>query len=186
MNNDKNIDESCLIEGISQGQKFAFEYLFNCYYKRLCLIAQKYVKDSQTAEGIVLVIFERLWEKREQIFISQSLSSYLFQSVHHECLNHLNSFSHRQKPTTSIYQHQEDCRDPDHHFLSQLYAIELEEKIREGINNLPDRCREIFLMSRYEDLSNIDIAEKLDLSLCTVKNQIAIALKKLKKVLKPR
>src|SRR6056297_2886633 len=126
MNNDKNIDESFLIEGIRQGEEFAFEYIFKCYYRRLCLFAQKYVHDSHTAESIVLCIFERLWEKREEIIISQSFSAYLFQSVYHECLNHLNSFSQRQKPTDYIYQYLEDHRSPDYHFLYRFYAKELE------------------------------------------------------------
>ena len=184
MNNDNNINESFLIEKIRQGEEFAFEYIFKCYYNRLCLFAQKYVKDSQTAEGVVLRIFERVWEKREQISISQSFSSYLFQSVYHECLNHLNSFSHRQKPTHSIYQYLEDHRGPDYHFLSRFYAQELEEKIKHGIHNLPEKCRDIFYMSRYEDLSHKEIAEKLDISVRTVENQIGIALEKLRKVLK--
>ena len=184
MNNGKNIDESFLIEGIRQGEEFAFEYIFKCYYRRLCLFAQKYVHDSHTAESIVLRIFERLWEKREEITISQSLSSYLFQSVYHECLNHLNSFSHRQKPTDSIYQYLEDHRGPDYHFLSRFYAKELEEKIRQGVRSLPAKCRDIFYMSRYEDLSHKEIAEKLNISVRTVENHIGIALEKLRKVLK--
>ena len=184
MNNGKNIDESFLIEEIRQGEEFAFEYVFKCYYRRLCLFSQKYVNDFHTAESIVLRVFGRLWEKREEISITQSLSAYLFQSVYHECLNHLNSFSQRQKPTDSIYQYLEDHRGPDYHFLSRFYAKELEEKIRAGIKNLPNRCRDIFYMSRYEDLSHKEIAEKLDISVRTVENQIGIALEKLREMLK--
>ena len=184
MNNDKNIDESFLIEGIRQGEEFAFEYVFKCYYRRLCLFAQKYVKDSHTAESIALRIFERLWEKREEISISQSLSAYLFQSVYHECLNHLNSFSHRQKPTDSVHSDLKDHRGTETSFLYRLYADELEEKIQQGINNLPSRCRDIFYMSRYKELSHKEIAKKLGLSVRTVENQIAIALEKLREMLK--
>jgi len=181
MNKDKNIDESWLIEKIKKGEEFALESVFKCYYKRLYLYALKFVKDSQTAEGIVLRVFERFWEKREQISIEQSLSSYLFQSVHHESLDYLKSFSFRQKPTE--YQYLEDHSTPDGDFLTRFYAEELEEKIKQGIKQLPAKCRDIFYMSRYKNLSHKEIAEKMNISVHTVKNQITIALEKLSELL---
>lgn len=184
MNNDKNIDESLLIEGIREGEEFAFEYVFKLYYRRLCLFAQKYVRDSQTAEEVVSRVFKKLWEKRKTIHINESLASYLFQSVYHESLNHLNSFSQRQKPTDSVHSDLKDHRGTETSFLYRLYADELEEKIQQGINNLPSRCRDIFYMSRYKELSHKEIAKKLGLSVRTVENQIAIALEKLREMLK--
>ena len=181
MNKDKNIDESWLIEKIKEGEEFALESIFKCYYKRLYLYALKYVKDNQTAEGVVLRVLERLWEKREQITIEQSLSSYLFQSVHNESLDYLKSFHHRQKP--SDYQYIVDNGTPDYDFLERFYADELEKKIKQGIKRLPAKCRDIFYMSRYEDLSHKEIAEKMNISVHTVKNQITIALEKLSAML---
>ncbi len=186
MAHERDIDESWLIDRIREGMEFAFEHVFRCYYKRLCLFAQKYVSDSQTAESIVLLVFERLWEKREEITISQSLSSYLFRSVYNECLNHLNSFSHRQKPTEDIYQYLSDHRAHESSFLSQFYADELDEKIKQCIKGLPRKCREIFYLSRYKGLSHEEIARKLNLSVRTVENHIGNALKKLRKMLKER
>ena len=181
MNHEGNIDESWLIKKIKEGEEFAFESVFKCYYKKLYLYALKYVKDSQTAEGVVLRVLERLWEKREQISIDQSLSSYLFQSVYHESLDHLKSFSHRQKPTE--FQYLEDNCPPDSDFLARYYAEELEERIKQGIKQLPAKCREIFYMSRYKGLSHKEIAEKLNISFHTVKHQIGIALEKLSELL---
>ncbi|MFP4622223.1 MAG: RNA polymerase sigma-70 factor [Bacteroidales bacterium] len=181
MAHDGNIDESWLIERIREGEEFAFESVFKCYYTRLYLYALKYVKDSQTAEGVVLRVLERLWEKREQISIDQSLSSYLFQSVYHESLDHLKSFSHRQKPTE--HQYLEDNSTPDDNFLAQFYADELEGRIKQGIKQLPAKCRDIFYMSRYKGLSHKEIAEKLNISFHTVKHQIGIALEKLREML---
>ena len=185
MQNNTNINETLLIESLREGKKAAFEYVFKEYYKRLCLFAQKYVRDYHTAEEIVSRIFEKLWERRRDLNISRSLSSYLFQAVQNECLNYLNSFSSRQKPTDTIHLHTES-KEAASSFLPYLYAGELEEKINAGIKNLPDKCRKIFYFSRYEGLTHKEIAEKMNISTRTVENQIRIALESLRNILKSK
>jgi RNA polymerase sigma-70 factor (ECF subfamily) len=177
------INEHILIEGIKAGKEFAFEYVFKQYYKKLCLFALKYVRDNQTAEEIVSRVFKNLWEKRKTISINQNLSSYLFKAVYNESMNYLNSFSRRQQPTDSIYQHIENHIEAESGFLSKLYAEDLEKKIKKGIHELPEKCRDIFYMSRYESLSHKEIAERLNISVKTVENQIGIALEKLRETL---
>lgn len=179
MKDESHINEQLLIEAIQDGKKYAFEYLFREYYKRLCLYAQKYVRDHDTAEEIVSRLFEKLWKKRKHVQIETSLTAYLFQSVYHEALNYLNSFSHRQRPTDSIYSYLRE-KEMTGSFLPQLYRRELEEKIEQAVNNLPEKCRTIFHLSRYQGYSHKEIAEELGISVRTVENQIGIALEKLR------
>lgn len=183
MEDDKKIDDPVLLNDLKSGDKRVFEFIFKKYYKRLCLYAQKYVRDTQTAEEIVSKVMMRLWEKRETINVYESLSSYLFKSVYNEALNYLHSFSFRQKPTDSIHPYlNHSYSEPS--ILQKLYAEELELKIKKGIQNLPDRCQYIFYLSRYQGLTHNEIAVKLNISVSTVENQIGIALHKLRDSLK--
>lgn len=183
MKGNQDLEENLLIEGLRSGSELAFEYIFKKYYRALCIYSQKYVGEPQAAEDVVSRVFARLWKNRKKISISRSIHSYLFQSVYHESLNYLNSFSRRQQPTDSIHLYLKD-RGQETGFLSKIYADEFREKINRAIDNLPDRCREIFQMSRNEELPHKEIAVRMNISVRTVENQIGIALEKLRKVLK--
>ncbi|MCF8226233.1 MAG: RNA polymerase sigma-70 factor [Bacteroidales bacterium] len=183
MKSDRNIEESTLIKELKSGNKKVFEYIFKKYYRGLCLAAQKYVKDTYTAEEIVSSLFFKIWEKRESIIITSSLSAYLYKAVCNESLNYLNSFHYRQKPSDSIHIYLEHpASEPS--ILQELYSEELQNKIQKAVQSLPDRCQYIFYLSRNQGLSHKEIAEKLKISVSTVENQIGIALHKLRDILK--
>ncbi|MBN1131921.1 MAG: RNA polymerase sigma-70 factor [Bacteroidales bacterium] len=179
MKNANKLDESTFAEDLKSGNKHVFEYIFNKYYKALCLCAQKYVRDRHVAEEVVSTVFMRIWERRESINITGSLSSYLYKAVCNESLNYLSSFSYRHKPTDSIYIYLEDSySEPG--ILQELYTEELQKKISRGIESLPERCQYIFYLSRNQGLSHKEISEKLNITVSTVENQIGIALHKLR------
>lgn len=180
--------EQELLRLVCKGNKKGFEVLFRSYYRRLCAYAASFVSQNDLAEDIVADVFMKLWEKRETLVISESVSSYLFRSVKNACINYLT----REKNRKSTISENEiswlnlKIKYPvsDTYPLSDLIGRELEEKIRTEIEKLPQQCREIFFMSRFEDLSHKQIAEKLGISENTVKVQIYRALIKLRTGLK--
>jgi len=176
-----------LIETIKEGDVKSFELIFKSYYSRLCRYARNYVHDKIVAEDLVKDIFIKIWENRSQLEIKSSLSGYLFRSVHNHCINHVT----RNKQANIL--NQSDLPDnigdlihplsPDYP-VANLIARELEEKLRQSVQALPDQCREIFILSRMDELSHEEIAKKKNISINTVKVQIYRALLKLREDLK--
>jgi RNA polymerase sigma-70 factor (ECF subfamily) len=168
-------DELETVSRIRAGDVEAFSSLFRQYYEPLCFFGVRYLHDLQSAEGIVQDIFVRLWESRETLGIQSSLKSYLYASVRNACLNQLkhDGFStplddEADRPDTEGLQ-------PD----LQLESTEIGEALTKAINTLAPRCRQIFAMAKYDDLSYQEIAEILDISVNTVKTQLKRALKTL-------
>jgi RNA polymerase sigma-70 factor (ECF subfamily) len=160
--------------------KPGFEELFRSFFPGLVLFAQKYVPDQDTAKDIVHNVFINLWEKREQIDTSSTLKSYLFTSVHNRCLNHIRD----QKKFVKEEAQMENLN-------SSLFAVgtdnleerELEKRIFEALQALPEKCREVFELNRFEELKYAEIAEKLGISIKTVEAQMSKALRILREKL---
>jgi RNA polymerase sigma-70 factor (ECF subfamily) len=176
--------EGELLRSVFNGNKKGFEILFRTYYKRLCAYAVTFVSQNDLAEDIVTDIFIKLWEKRDTLTITESVSSYLFQSVKNACINYLN----REKGRKQMVSENEvnllnlKLRYPisDRYPLGDLIGQELEERIKHEIEKLPEQCATIFYLSRFEELSHKQIAEKLGIAENTVKVQIYRALIKLR------
>jgi RNA polymerase sigma-70 factor (ECF subfamily) len=180
--------EKNIMEKISGGDKNAFECLFNAYYGQLFNYACEILKDHDLAEEVVEETFVRIWESRQQIHIQTSIQSYLFRSVYNRCLNHLKHKKILEKHRL-FFQHHVNWEDYNTSYsfdfpLSRLLNKELENIVDQAISKLPDQCRTIFIMSRYDELKHEKIAEKLGISQNTVKTQISRALNKLRKDLK--
>lgn len=159
---------------IQSGQTPAFEMLFKTHYQPLCRYANSYLKDPDGAEEIVQAAFIGFWEKRKSISIDTSLKSYLYRVIRNSCLNELKHEQVKQKYFANETLKGEAQSQP----ADQLAIhVELEEKIREAIQTLPEQCRLIFRMSRFEELKYQEIADQLNLSVKTVENQMGKALK---------
>ncbi len=162
-------------ERIKNGDEKAFDDIFDTYYAGLCVFANKYVEDIDLAEDIVQELFIKIWIKREQLNINNSLRSYLFQSVNNSCLNHLKHLKIRDNYKKHISSYKTDELHYD-----TLVEKELNLRIYNSIESLPEKRKIIFKLSRFGGLKYKEIAEKRKISIKTVKVQIGKALKTLR------
>ncbi len=183
-----SLDRS-IIASLKNGNQTAFELVFKTYYTRLCTYAFDFTKQQETAEDIVKEFFLDFWKNRENLTIKSSLSGYLFRSVHNACINYLKREKNKNiiSTTDDLAVVELKIRQPlsPDYPVGNLLAKELEEKINSEIEKLPQQCREIFVLSRFEGMSHKKIAKKLNISENTVKVQIYRALSKLKQTLLP-
>jgi len=157
--------------GISEAE---FEQAFKSHFKALHAYACTILKEEAAAEEIVQQVFFKLWEKKEQVHIQQSVSAYLYRSVYNESLNYLK----HQKVKKAHQSHTLYTSGTSSEQVSRkVIARELEAKIAEALNQLPEQCRTIFQMSRFEELKYREIADRLNLSVKTVENQMGKALR---------
>jgi RNA polymerase sigma-70 factor (ECF subfamily) len=154
-----------------------FESLFKNYYSELCGFANKYLQDIGAAEDIVQAFFVKYWENRTEINVKNSQRSYLFTSVKNACLNQLKHINIREDYKEF---NQREMDDSQYTVSDEYEASELDVKIRKSIEELPEARKKIFIMSRYEGLKYKEIADKLNISIKTVENQMGSAIKHLK------
>lgn len=150
-----------------------FEQVFKEHFKSLHAYACSILKDEDSAEEVVQNVFYKLWEKKERIHTLDSIPAYLYRSVYNESLNMIKHNKVRSDYQTHAgYQtnHTDDA-------ANQANLKELETRLTKAMNELPEQCRTIFQMSRFEELKYREIADKLNLSVKTVENQMGKALK---------
>ncbi|MBK7134170.1 MAG: RNA polymerase sigma-70 factor [Bacteroidales bacterium] len=169
-----------IIGRIRNGDKGQFELLFRSSYVSLVRYAKTLIKDHDTAEEIVQDLFFRLWQDREKLNIESSLNGYLFRSVHNKCLHFIEhkKVVDRHAGEMLLSQH-EDQESPSDILLYK----ELQAKIAAILERLPERCGQIFYMSRFEGLKYAEIAEKLSVSIKTVESNMGRALKEFRREL---
>jgi RNA polymerase sigma-70 factor, ECF subfamily len=157
-----------------------FEALFRSSYVSLVRYARTIVRDQDTAEEIVQDLFYRLWHDREKLKIESSLNGYLFRAVHNRCLHFIEHTKVIERHAEQMaYSQQEETETPS----DILSYKELQEKIARIIERLPERCGQIFAMSRFEGLKYNEIAERLSVSVKTVEANMGRALKEFRKEL---
>lgn len=165
------------------GDAKAFEGLFKLYYTRLTLFANRFVNNVPVAEEIVSDVFAMIWEKADTITLTTSLSAYLFKTVQNRCFNYL-----KHQKVENLYVNYLERHNLVDEVVNNAEARYLEKEtaaqIKQALENLPDKCREIFVMSRFDHLKYKEIADKLEISPKTVERQISIALQKLRMLLK--
>jgi RNA polymerase sigma-70 factor (ECF subfamily) len=172
--NDGYTDDQ-LLEGIRKADHDVFTALYSRHFQGLMLAALKYVKDTAIAEELVQDIFLKMWEEPAHLASAASLQAYLFRSV----INHAINYVNRQK---NIAQHHLRIADE----TSQEYIetiIEdhaLKELLYREIEQLPEQCRKVFKMSRFQDMKYKEIAATLGIAEKTVENHIVNALRTLR------
>jgi RNA polymerase sigma-70 factor (ECF subfamily) len=151
-----------------------FEEVFKTHFKALHSYAYTILKDDVIAEEMVQNVFFKLWEKKEQLDVQTSLKAYLYKAVYHESLNYL-----KHQKVKSVHQaHAMHATDHTSNLAEKkLMHGELENKLQMAMNDLPEQCRTIFQLSRFEELKYREIADTLGLSIKTVENQMGKALK---------
>ncbi len=176
-----HIDEhELIIKNIVKGNVAAFKEFFLFYQPRILHYIYCYVHDKKVAEDITQDTFFEFWKARKRLDTAQSPKSFLYKIARNRALNYITRLHH----TVAI--------DDEEEFLSLKSSDNPEEKLEAdtlakvlelAINNLPPRCRSVFILSRYNELSYNEIAETLNISLQTVKNQVNKALVILRKEL---
>jgi RNA polymerase sigma-70 factor (ECF subfamily) len=174
-----------LISAVQNGDLSAYEELFKKYYVYLCFVSEHIIRSHADAEEIVSDVFVRLWNLRERTEIISSLKGYLIRAVHNASLNYIEQNAVRLKSTGRLSSSDLKVLAWDSDYpLGHLYEKELQDILTNCINELPEACREIFLMSRDKEMKYTDISKKLDISVNTVKSQLKIALSRLREAVR--
>ena len=159
---------------LAQKDEMAFEKVFKSHFKRLHAYAFTILRDEVEAEEIVQQVFFKLWDRNENLSLTGSVSAYLYRAVHNESLNYIK----HQKVKSNHQMHVVySMKNEVEHPAKKVLTGELEKKIHSAMNELPEQCRTIFQMSRFDELKYREIADKLDISVKTVENQMGKALK---------
>jgi RNA polymerase sigma-70 factor (ECF subfamily) len=176
-----DLSEKQVLETIQSGNESAFEMIFRSYYQPLCRYAYSFLEDKEEAEEVVQSAFITIWEKRKSMDIQTSLKSYLYRMVRNACLNVIKHEKIKQQHVT----HELAVTETTYESVTQkVYATELELKISEAMKTLPEQCRLVFQLSRFEELKYQEIADQLQISVKTVENHMGKALKIMREQLK--
>lgn len=149
------------------------EGLFHLHYDGLCRYAFTIVKDQAEAEDVIQGLFIKLWEKRKDLDVLKNTRAYLYRSTHNESLNAVKRINRRAVGAGDKELELSESNDAS----SIMIGDELQEKIDVTLESLPEKCQEVFRMSRFEQLSYKEIAEQLSISVKTVENHMGKALR---------
>jgi len=166
------INETYLFEQIKSGDKSAFDKAFRLYYQDLCRFGMFMSCSSEDSEELVQDLFFKIWQNRKSITINSSLKSYLFSAIRNSIAN---KFKHERIKQQYIQSSYNEDYAPDSSEI--LENDEKGERINAVINQLPEKRRKIFILSKIEGYKYKEIAEKLEISVKTVENQMGEALK---------
>jgi len=158
-----------------QGDLF-LKYLFDTYYLEFCKLSFKYVGRTDIAEDIVQDVFINIWNKKFSLNCTGNIKPYLIRSVINTSINYVQSKFAKQ----NICEEEFAKNTPaDHNPHDEFVGNELSKLIKIAIEQLPDKCRTIFMLSRFSGKSYKEIADELSISVKTVEAQMSIAFKKI-------
>ncbi|MEO1010276.1 MAG: RNA polymerase sigma-70 factor [Bacteroidota bacterium] len=168
---------------LEQGDEFAFEFMYKLYHNKLLHLSINYLGHKENAQEMVQNVFLKLWQNMDGLTEIENINNYLFTLTKNACLN----FLKREKVKARHLQSRKVAIDT--HFLQNSTAAlvlenELQRRIEEGIALLPEKCRKVFIKSRFEGLKNEDIAKMLAVSKRTVDNHIAKGIRHMRVYLK--
>lgn len=177
------------IRKLMEGDNQAFGILYREYHARMYAFANSYVSDSFVAGNLVHDAFVALWENRTKLKPDTNLPAYLLTIVKNNALNHLNRIKTQLRVEDDLQKHYQKelelrCSTLDACNPDSMFSDDIEKIILKTIDSLPEQCRKVIIMSRFQGLSHKVIAEKLDISVKGVEFHITRALKSLKAELK--
>lgn len=166
--------ESGILKRIAQDDESAYESLFKAYFAELTVYAFRFLENYESSEEIVQDIFFNLWTNRKKINIDTSIKSYLYRSVKNTCLNIIKHQKVEEK-YRNYYSRQIQQDELESH--DWIVEDELSDHIGKAIEKMPPARKEVFILSKIENLKYKEIAEKKGISIKTVENHIGKALK---------
>jgi len=175
-----------IIQLFQNGDETAMKLIFDNYYEGLCIYAESILRDHYAAEEIVEQLFIHLWVNVKTLTFNTSVKNYMYRSIHNNCLKYIDKRKNELKSFDKYIFHDPEILRPvtDDYPLSILIVQELEQKAEEVMESLPDQCRKIYFLSRYENLSYPEIASKLKITVGTVKTQMSRAFQRFREELK--
>lgn len=182
MKTDDYSNNDTLIESLRNGDESAYTYLIDTYHHKLCVYANSLVKNIYSAEDIVQNVFIKVWEQRTRLKSDHAIKSFLYKLVYNEFID--------------LYRKNQSLFSLEKSYYEALNGIIQEEDpesfqriinaVNKEIQNLPPKCKEVFILSKKEGLTNIEIAEHLDVSIKTVEAQITKAFSLLRSSLEEK
>ncbi|PXZ43761.1 RNA polymerase sigma-70 factor [Sanguibacteroides justesenii] len=174
-------DDKELQRSLKRGTISAFVYIYTTYFDALLNYADRLLNNMETARDVVQQVFYKVWEGRAVLSITLSVKAYLFKSVYYGSLNTLahekNVRKYEQEQLSDFY-FSTIIQSPEAEI--ELWQSDIGRALQDAIDSLPERCREVFLLSKVEGLKNREIAERLTISEKTVERHMSIALSKLR------
>lgn len=165
------------VEGLQAADASVFEEIFRVLYEDLVAYVQTIVHREDIAEGLVQDVFVRVWNREKTWTTSDRVTAYLYRAVHNRALNAVRDRQSKRERNAKLADSTSRAYvPPDEH----LQTDELRADIEDAIDHLPDRQRQVFLLSRRHDLTYAEIAEVLDISERTVETHVRRVLKKLR------
>jgi RNA polymerase sigma-70 factor (ECF subfamily) len=174
-------NERDLQQRIRAGDESAFDAVFRAHYPRLVKMAEWLVGERAAAEEIAQEVLLEFWRRRESLEIEQSFGAYLLRSTRNRALNHVRHqrIVARELAEATLEARESPATD------AEMLGLELEQVVREAIAALPERCREVFELSRVQGMRYVDIARALHISVKTVEKRMGQALSELRDRLAP-
>ena len=167
-------DDAGIIRSLKDRDEDVFGQLFKTYFKQLRNYAFTFVQEQALAEDIVQTVFYKLWDRIAVLNFTDSIAAYLYRAVYNESLNAIKHSKVKRVYHSWLNRHMKDQTDSAQ---KKLQLKELERQLHDAINSLPQQCRTIFQLSRFEQLRYRDISLQLGISVKTVENQMGKALK---------
>ncbi len=171
------------IEQIQQGDVHAFGIFFRNHYARLLGYCKLFIREDTVAEDLVQEAFVNFWEKREELDPKKSVEALLFVSIRNRCLNYLRDQQSTRQKFEAYKGEVEQLQYLSHLDFLGEEETSMEERLLNEVNAaieaLPDRCREVLNLSKFEGLKNREVAVKLGISVKAVEKQLAVAKQKI-------
>lgn len=172
----KKINDNVLIERLKKDDKKALTELYNAYWKPLFISSYNLLKDKELCEEIIQDIFIDLWSNREKLQIKISLNSYLYACTRYKVFSQFRKNKIIRVELFENLNKRFQYATPE----TKLMHQELVEQIGAIVETLPQKCKQVYKLSRTEQLSHKEIAERLNISTKTVENHITKALRVLR------
>lgn len=170
------LENAQLIEALKNGDEKAYTFLVDTYHHKLCVYASSLINDNTSAEDIVQNVFIRTWEKRELLKPNFSIRSFLYKSVYNEFIDQYRKQKYVIPLEKKYIEALSTIVEDDENAINRIINL-----VKCEIQNLPPKCKEIFLLSKKEGLTNIEIAEYKNVSLKNVEAHITKAFSILRK-----